>query len=84
MDEGAVLEKRCPLTGTVGSNPTLSAAERCWSGRTGTPGKRVGPLRALAGSNPALSAARPLLRVGETPQEICHLDRRVRGICPSV
>ena len=55
--------------------------ERCWSGRTGTTGNRVGVLP-LAGSNPALSAkytVRPAMLL--EPEE-ARLIEVLQYVCP--
>ena len=55
MVYGAALEKRSPVNRSVGSNPTPSV-EGCRSGRSGSPGERVGGLKNfLVGSNPTPS-----------------------------
>ena len=38
--------------------PSNSFEERCWSGRSGAPGKRVSRLAGTVGSNPTLSATK--------------------------
>jgi hypothetical protein len=61
--ESGGLENRCTFTGTVGSNPTLSAIPNYWRGRIMVL-HRVGSAagrKACAGSNPALSASQDLI-----------------------
>ena len=42
---------------TTGPKPGARVPERCWSGRTGATGNRVGGESSLVGSNPILSAS---------------------------
>ena len=44
---------------TTGPKPGARVPERCWSGRTGATGNRVGGESSLVGSNPILSAITP-------------------------